>query len=80
MVSDRSVPKYHSPFRCTGIFVNAEGPTHIHNVTFKDFEASDADDVTEFCGIRFKDKFDFGMGASSSVKGNFHFTLGRCGI
>ena len=58
------------PFRTTGIYINAEGPTHIHDVTFKNFgESSDRD----YCGIMFKDKFDMGMGASSSVKGELLF-------
>ena len=50
----------------SGIFINAEGPTHIHNVTFKGFGENEE---TVYCGIEFRDKFDFGMGASSSVKG-----------
>ena len=55
----------------TGIYINAEGPSHIHDVTFKGFGGNDADVV--YCGIEFKDKFDQGMGASSSVKGKYKF-------
>ena len=55
----------------TGIYINAEGPSHIHDVTFKGFGGNDEDVV--YCGIEFKDKFDQGMGASSSVKGKYEF-------
>ena len=66
--SNRSIPNHRS-LKATGIYINAEGPTHIHDVTFKDF--GDNDDM-QYCGIEFRDKFDFGMGASSSVKGIIH--------
>ena len=55
------------PFTTTGIYINAEGPTHIHDVTFKDFGGDSV--AMEYCGIKFKDDFHMGMGASSSVKG-----------
>ena len=55
--------------KLTGIYINAEGPSHIHDVTFKGFGGNDED--VKFCGIEFKDKFDQGMGASSSVKGQY---------
>ena len=54
------------PLQVSGIYINAEGPTHIHNVTFRGFSGNTE---VKYCGIRFKDDFSFGMGASSSVKG-----------
>jgi len=65
--SDRSRARMSEPFTTTGIYINAEGPTHIHDVTFKDFGGDSV--AMEYCGIKFKDDFHMGMGASSSVKG-----------
>ena len=65
--SERSVPVNHKPYLTAGIYINAEGPTHIHDVKFRNFAGDTVN--TEYCGIAFKDNFDMGMGASSSVKG-----------
>ena len=40
-------------------------------MTFKGFGGNNED--VAYCGIEFKDKFDQGMGASSSVKGKYEF-------
>jgi len=45
-----------------------KGP-HIHDVTFRGFADIDVSGDTKFCGIKFRDAFKFGMGASSSVRG-----------
>ena len=67
--SDRTLPRNRPPFYTAGIYINAEGPTHIHNVTFRDFSEANANGEMQNCGIKFKDDFNMGMGASSSVKG-----------
>ena len=49
-----------------GVSINNEGPLHLHNVAFKNFRTNE---LNKQCGIKFEDRFRFGMGPSSSVKG-----------
>ena len=62
---DRSIPNHLDTY-LTGIYLNSEGPMHIHNVEFKDFKTNE---FRPACGIQFKDDFRLGMGPSSTVKG-----------
>ena len=66
--ASRSYPKPthpHTPI--VGVKVHNEGPLHLHDVTFKNFKQNGV--ASKMCGISFVDAFRFGMGSSSSVKG-----------
>jgi len=66
-LADRSIPDPNKPTKyVTGVYLDSEGPVHIHNVDFKDFRSNEN---RPGCGIEFKDDFRMGMGPSSSVKG-----------
>ena len=49
-----------------GVYIHNEGPLHLQNVAFKNFKN---DDIQRACGIEFQDNYQFGMGPTSSVKG-----------
>ena len=77
MEGTRSYPNPRMiPKNTVGVKVHNEGPLHLHNVEFKNFGD---DEAQRGCAIKFKDNFRFGMGSSSSVKGNnTAFLLAQC--
>jgi len=62
---ERSVPTSIESY-LTGIYLDSEGPVHVHNVEFKGFKTNE---FRPACGFQFQDGFRFGMGPASSVKG-----------
>ena len=70
--SNRSLPsqRHNAKNKVVGVYIDSEGPLHLHGITFKGFKNDDnTEAMAKYCGIAFKDEFNFGMGASSSVKG-----------
>ena len=68
MEGTRSYPNPRMiPKNTVGVKVHNEGPLHLHGIVFKNFGD---DEVQKGCAIKFRDNFEFGMGSSSSVKGN----------
>jgi len=64
-VLERSLP-FSLRHYMTGIYLDSEGPVHVHNVEFKGFKTNE---FRTACGLEFRDDFRFGMGPSSTVKG-----------
>jgi hypothetical protein len=66
--SDRSHPNPRDPsLDQAGIGIRAEGPMHLRDITFKNFNTLNG--ARKSCGIRFEKKFHFLMGTNSDVSG-----------
>jgi len=64
---DRSIPNTRKPHTyVAGVYIDNEGPLHVHNVEFKGFKSNI---YREACAIEFMDFYNVGMSPTSTVKG-----------